>query len=63
MVEAIIIAILCTCILLLAKKVNALQNKIHTMDYNQFMNSMNYELDNTNENETPPSKSNVRILQ
>ncbi len=43
MVEGIIIAVLSTCILFLVKRVYDLHIVIRNMDYNQFMNSMNYE--------------------
>jgi len=59
MVEGIIIAVLSTCILFLVKRVYDLHIVIRNMDYNQFMNSMNYEMEDTSEDKT----INDRIIQ
>ena len=61
MVEGILIAGLSVCILVLTKRVYDLQMIIRNMDYNQFMNSMNYEMDSTCETES--RTTNDRIIQ
>lgn len=63
MIEGIIIVALGISVIILGAWVINLQNTIRSMDYNQFMNSMSYELNNSSEQTEESSETKERILQ